>query len=162
MFIINPHVLTEVHDIVLISKNNMTSDSNDGYIVSASTSWNSTYAPYKACDSINATHWGVAAGYTTGWFKHKLPTAKVLKEYKILSRATSPDNAPHSWVLYGSNDDTNWTALDTISSQPYWDSSVLRSFSITNTNSYLYYKIDITSTGGSAVLSMAEFDLYGY
>jgi len=46
---------------------------------------------------------------------------------------------PIKWNFYGSNDDTNWTLLNSQSAVS-WGSTQTKTFNITNIDKYIYYR----------------------
>lgn len=78
-------------------------------------------------------------------------TPTIVNKYQYIPVAGS--GLPTAWTFAGSNDNTNWTVLDTQSTTPtggsWWYSSTL-----SNTTPYLYYRINVPTTtngGGYAV-----------
>jgi hypothetical protein len=66
---------------------------------------------------------------------------------------------PKSWVLKGSNDDANWTDLDTVTNKPisiYGDV-----YSIDSPASYQYYKLSVTANNGGDKLLFGDIQLWG-
>jgi len=65
------------------------------------------------------------------------------------------NQTPQSWVLYGSNDDINWSIVDSRSSQPRLpyaintdaSKSTYSEFTISSPSAYKSYKLNITSGG---------------
>jgi len=66
-----------------------------------------------------------------------------------------------AWTLHGSNDDSNWTLLDTQTAQTAWGAHERRSYSIASPAAYLYYKLTVTATNGTGVFTVEELELIG-
>jgi hypothetical protein len=113
----------------------------------------------------------------------QLPSAKIIRKYVLYPTDTNAPTSPYepgssvdptlpgnggenslrrpkSWVLKGSNDDANWTDLDTVTNQPpsiYGDVH-----SISSPASYQYYKLSVTANNGSTErLQLGEWQLWG-
>ena len=137
---------------------NMSSNSQDDYIVSASTTYNANYQAYKAFDGKDDDYWWETSGATTGWLQVKLPTAKVINKYKLLPPKAYTNKAPTSWTIQASNTGTfsgEQVTLDTRTDISGWVNSTYKEFTFNNGTPYLYYKIVVTSTGGGQ-LGIAE------
>ena len=77
---------------------------------------------------------------------------------------SNPDRVPGAWTLYGSNDNTSWTAID---KGDAGDKNTLLSaqngekvtFSIMHRGEYKYYKL-VFDTPGAEGVQFADFELY--
>ena len=68
--------------------------------------------------------------------------------------------APKDWTFEGSNDNTNWTVLDTRSGIPWDCDTCTKAFDCTNSTAYRYYRIKITANnGGPTFVEIAEMEL---
>jgi len=114
-----------------------------------------------------------------------LPSAKTIRKYRMFPLdhdnpngsgtsatpgtsidPTLPGNSgddatkrPKSWVLKGSNNDSSWTDLDTVTNKPisiYGDV-----YSIDSPASYLYYQVEITANNGGNKLLLGDIQLWG-
>lgn len=129
----------------------MASNSQDGYIVSASTRYAAAYDACKAFDGIDDGYWWETSGAATGWLQVKLPTAKVINKYKLLAPKGYTNRAPTSWTIQASNTGEfsgEQITLDTRTGISGWVKSTYKEFYFNNGTPYLYYRIVVTSTGG--------------
>jgi parallel beta-helix repeat protein len=124
--------------------------------VSASSYYNATFLPWKAFDDNNTTAWVNLSG-TTGWLQYQFTAAKVIQKYTITPLTGYMTRAPKNFTLQGSNNGTDWTTLDTQTNQTGW--SEIRSFTFANTNSYTYYRLNITAVDGDSYITIAELEL---
>ena len=76
-------------------------------------------------------------GYLGDWLKIQMSTATSLTQYTLQADATYFAKSPKDWKLFGSNDNSSWTAIDTQTSQTY-TASESKNFSVTS-SSYLYF-----------------------
>lgn len=161
---VNIHLLSEgMHwktlSSPLISKNDMTSNNDGGYIVSAST-YHVTAPPYMAFDAILGAGWVTSNGGITGWIQQQLPTAKIICKYAVTGTSDS-SRSPRDWTLEGSNNGTDWVVLDTVTGETGWGLSEKRSFEVNNTIAYTYYRLDISANNGNlGYLGVAELEFY--
>lgn len=96
---------------------------------------------------------------------------KTVTAYWLMSRPSN-DWYPSTWTFLGSNDGSSFTTLDTQSSQtmPAPSSGVtntqesnFKKYTISNTTSYRYYRLNVTgTTGGSSYCVVGEMALIGY
>lgn len=128
----------------------MASDSQDGYVASATSSFDSSYAPYKAFARNSSDCWVCAdADQTDGnkecnvYLQIQLPTATAINVLNIVARTGLPDQSPSSFTLQASNNGSDWTTLLTVTDKDTYDSAT---WEVSNTTAYLYYKLAITKT----------------
>lgn len=106
--------------------------------------------PAVAFDNSTATGWVVTQNTWPHWAQYDFGSgnAKTVIQYAIISQN---GETPNSWTFSGSNDGSSYTTLDTQSGliNSGWtcgtDPCTTRSFSISNSTAYRYYKINITS-----------------
>lgn len=125
----------------------MTTYTTSGVTMSAS-SERSSYEVWRAADSnISTFGWSPTIASLPQWMKVDFGSgnAKTIKAYLVSS---SFDYGPSAWVLEGSNDNTNWTTLSSVSGftafadaaswTPIW-------FQISTPASYRYYRMTCTA-----------------
>ena len=118
-------------------------------VTSASTGNTTAWNAFDKADS----QW-VGTG-TSGTLKYDFGSALwASDEYTI--EPQSPTRAPRDWTFQGSNNDADWTTLDTQSSITTWSVGVVKSFSFVNSTKYRYYQIVITANNGDG--SNTEID----
>ncbi len=72
------------------------------------------------------------------------------------------NRVPKDWTLQGSNDDTNWTTIDTVTNQTGWSNPSIRNFYCDDVSTaYRYFKFVITANVGAGTYTQVEeFYLY--
>tara|TARA_B100002049_G_scaffold229243_1_gene204760 strand:+ start:335 stop:4858 length:4524 start_codon:yes stop_codon:yes gene_type:complete len=99
------------------------------------------YLWYSNNNYSNGTYTGSSdesgTGYLGEWLKIQFPTATSLTQYTLQADDTYFAKSPKDWKLFGSNDNSSWTAIDTQTSQTY-TASESKNFTITS-SSYLYF-----------------------
>jgi hypothetical protein len=83
----------------------------------------------------------------------------VVTSYSFGSRPSWTTRAPTAWTFEGSNDASNWTVLDTRSGITGWVGGDIRGFSFSNANAYLYYRLNVSATGGGSPINLMELRL---
>jgi hypothetical protein len=152
-------------DVYIYSDNlipTMTSNTAPSGVVSAS-SVNSNaptaFDAYKAFDGSTTTNW-YADSNADEWLKYQFTTATQINFYSIYFSSSSTTIAPKDWTFEGSNDDTNWTTLDTVTNETSW-SGETRYFVFSNSTNYTYYRINISANNGDATfVGLGELKMY--
>lgn len=125
-------------------------NSHSPYVISASSSTGAG-APYKALARADLYGWLSSA--EPSWWKIDLGSSAIFGSYALLS-GTSGDGIwlasklPKDWTMEGSNDDSNWTLIDTVVGETGWGEGERRTFAIDSPSSYRYYRISITANNG--------------
>jgi len=146
---------------------NLSSSSNDNNLVL-----------YQIMDEYNDTYFGSDKNYnaTTGvyegsnsfnsingeWIKFEIAEANILDNFQIkIHNDTIANNNPIDFKLYGSADDTNWTLLSEQIDLEWVINNVnytIKTFNITDNNTYKYFTIVVTKCGGINETSNKSFD----
>ncbi|MNC07701.1 F5/8 type C domain protein [compost metagenome] len=132
----------------------------NGHVVSASEAL-STYDAYKAFDGnfVNSSCWAIPPN-KSGWLSYKYDNARKIVKYKIYPNGTNYTQAPKNWTFEGSNNGVNWIILDTQTNQTGWNGSG-KSFSITNNQKFIYFRINISVFNGATdASSIGELQLF--
>lgn len=108
-------------------------------------------------DGDKGTKWLTFA--TTGWVQVKLSSPIAVTKYAMTSANDVPERDPRNWTLQGSNDALNWTAVDTQIDQTFPDRGVTKEYPLTNTQAYLYYRLDVGANGGAPIVQLAELEM---
>jgi hypothetical protein len=143
----------------------MTSNSAPSpFVASASSEENpSASCACKAFDG-GTNYWVSAGGGGVGWLKLDIGSGntKILKSYGVkVNIIPEPNRAPKNWTMEGSNDNSTWATLHTVTNQTSWGSGELRTFvcdiAIT---AYRYFRINITANNGDANIEICELYLF--
>lgn len=139
--------------IPVMSANNLPA----GYVASANSQVNATFAPWYAFDgkgNIGTNGYDCWAGYNAGmsvsnpiWLRIDMPNAYVLSGYSITNRSNN-ENPPKSWMFQGSNDDgATWDTLDTQTNVPLFTTGEVRNFNFVASKAYKSYRVAVTAVG---------------
>lgn len=114
-------------------------------------------------EAVNAFDGGVLTWTTnavsTGWLRVQLSSATVETSYAIRRRDDFTTRNPGAWTFEGSNDGSSWTTLDTRSSITWPTAGETKTFTFSNSTSYLYYRLNVTANTGDTYLSVRELSL---
>jgi hypothetical protein len=93
--------------------------------------------------------WALCSGYSA-WIQIKLPFPKVMKRFRLYTRANANDNtneAPKGFSVTASDDGTTWTTIySTTGTPPGWSSGNYQPSSwivIGSARAYLYYRLNV-------------------
>lgn len=102
-----------------------------------------------------------ASTVAPAWTQAQLASSAVVNSYKIVARTDAPASAPSAWTFEGSNDGSSWSILDTQTGQS-WTAGFGRTYSIANSTSYLYYRLNMSAAqgGGATWPSFTEWVIY--
>ncbi|WP_127544347.1 SPRY domain-containing protein [Paenibacillus amylolyticus] len=116
-----------------------------------------TYDAWKAFDGIGSTYWYTNSGTGSGWLRFKFNESIKIEKYKIMCLgASNPSNNIKNWTFEGSDNGTNWNILDTRTNIADWITGTFKEFEITNDSTYIYYRLNITATNGTAPPAICE------
>lgn len=117
---------------------------------------------WHAFDGDTSTTWATNS-VSNGWIYYEFTSSKIIVGYAITagtgfgggSGAIETDGAPKSWTFEGW-DGAAYVVLDVQYAQINWSGSETRYFAITNTTSYIRYRLNITSNNGNPCIFIAE------
>jgi hypothetical protein len=137
-------------EVIDIAPHNMTSNTSPApYITSTSDEEYGGHA-WQAFDGVHASPWPPTDSWVTAcnnsqWLQIDLgSTSAPLTGYATAAAASTLE----AWTMQGSNDATTWTAIDTQTSQLGWGTTEVRTFSLSVTVGYRYYRFTANCTDG--------------
>ncbi|MCR8845393.1 PA14 domain-containing protein [Paenibacillus sp. SC116] len=113
----------------------------------------------SAFDHNEASKWLVFDSTASIQYQFQGTNAHAVQSYAITSAEDVPERDPRNWTLSGSNDGTTWTALDTRSNELFTSRHQTKTYNISNTTAYRYYKFSLVNNSGG-ILQLAEIRLY--
>ena len=140
----------------------MTADNAPGPLTaSTNITMYSGAAAYGAFNSNNAVSWLGTNGVTAGTLTLDFGAGNSICINKYSLKTSSPGTrGPSAWTIKASNDNSNWTTLDTRSSVTFADNAWMPSastyYTFSNLKSYRYYQLNVTANGGDAYLQVDE------
>lgn len=90
----------------------------------------------------------------------KLAEPAVVDHYALTSANDFAGRDPKDWTLQGSQDGQSWTNLDTRAGQDFPNRFQSRDYRFDNTQTYQYYRLDITANSGEDLTQLAELELF--
>lgn len=79
--------------------------------------------------------------------------------YTITSANDMPNRDPKDWKLYGSNDASTWTELDSRSGESFSSRYEKRLFPVKSPAEYSCYKLEVSSNHGDPLSQLSEIEL---
>lgn len=127
---------------------------------SASSSFGSNYAPYKAFDHLDLEQAWITNGVVEGWLSFKFPTPRHVISYKILPRneISAIAASPKSWTFEGF-DGSKWNILSSETNVTDWKIREFKMFNVNSSGSYKEYRINITGNNGHWYTSVGEIEM---
>lgn len=93
------------------------------------------------------------------WILYISKTPEVLVKYTLTAPAGSPALNPRNWQLQASNDSLSWVTLDSRTGETFDSAGITKTYPITDTTAYRYFRLNITANNGGAGLQLAEIEL---
>ena len=93
------------------------------------------------------------------WVQFQADQAYVINGYSLTSGNDAEERDPLSWTLKASNDSINWTTLDSLIEEDFPFRIQRRTFSIDDTQPYLYYRFTFSNNEGT-LLQLSELELF--
>jgi hypothetical protein len=118
------------------------------------------YSGAGAFDGNSGTKWLCAP---VCWLQYDFGAgvAQTIKRYDITSANDVPTRDPRDWQLQGSNDGTNWTAVDTRTGQASFPNRFqTMSFNVASPGAYRYYRLNITANNGATGTQLSELAMF--
>lgn len=108
--------------------------------------------------SLDTKYTGAFASPAT--FTFQLPNAAAVNSYTIGSNDGDQSSDPKEWEFQGSNDNSNWTTLDTQTTQLFINRKQFRRFRFDNAATYSYYRLVVNANRGSSNLQLSELGIW--
>ncbi len=100
-------------------------------------------------------------GNNFGWVQYDSPTAQKVYKYSITSCASvrETDRDPKSWKLYGSNNGTDWTLMDTRTNQTFLTRNQTLEYTVNSQSDFLKFRLQIDGIVSGNVVQFSEWHL---
>jgi hypothetical protein len=154
--------LAVVNDATLVDQvPTMTSESLPSGLATASSIFDSNNTAWRAFDKNTTTKW-LPLNVSKGYLRYDFGVGEVITRYDITGAISGAlTRAPKTWTFEGSYDGKTWVILDTQTNVATWTALEKRQFTITNTNAYRTYRLNVSANQGDALLSVVELNLMG-
>ena len=114
-------------------------------------------------DGNMSSKFSFASSILPNWWKYDFGSGNSETVNRLVIYGADTNNQTMTdWTFSGSNNDSDWTLLDTqsLGGAGSWPSNTTKTFSFTNTTAYRYYKMDITAnTGGTVWLEIRDVQM---
>lgn len=94
------------------------------------------------------------------WVQYRSTVPAIVTRYTITSGSDVEERDPKDWTLLGSNNGTSWTTLDSRTNEDFPTRLLTRTFEISNTQTFTYYRLNILSNGNNNNTQFAEWELW--
>lgn len=94
------------------------------------------------------------------WVQYRSTVPAIVTRYTITSGSDVEERDPKDWTLLGSNNGSTWTTLDTRAEEDFPTRLLTRTFEISNTQTFTYYRLNIISNGNNNNTQFAEWELW--
>lgn len=123
----------------------MTSNSSQGCVASASSTYGSSYPAWQAFNNEESKSWASASDTGTQWIQLKIPQALKQITVEVHSRTSANIANPVAGQVLGSNDGSTWTPIGSYSG---WSGTQqggkLGEIVCNNDTAYSYVRLTIT------------------
>ncbi|AJS58459.1 basic secretory protein-like protein [Paenibacillus sp. IHBB 10380] len=108
-------------------------------------------------DGTSVTKW--LTYDNTAWLQFDFGEQVTIDGYALTAANNTPQGDPKSWVLQGSNDNTNWTTLDTKSDETFKVRHQRNHYILNNnTTAFQYYRLNNLKNHSGYVLQLGEVE----
>ncbi len=131
-------------------------------MATGSTAYSSGYNASKAFDGISSTYWHNSGISFPQWIKYDFGSGVAWNIGRIKITSSNDGNWegwPKDFVIAGSNNDSDWTTIETVTGASFTQNST-RTFDFPNSGAYRYIRITVNSTGRSGWLTIQEIEMF--
>jgi len=130
------------------------------YVAAASTVFAAGQEAYRAFDRNYSTSTYWTSNGLPSWLSFDFGSSIIIDGYTIYGSNSVNDN-PRNWTFEGSNNNTSWNILHTVTSATAIPAGGTYSiFSIGNPTAYRYYRVNVSNNGASSNTRITELELY--
>ncbi len=137
-----------------------------GVRVSASSQNDPVESAPKAFDGSTQTKWYNNNRAGPWWLQYQLGSGgpRVVAQYRITSANDAPERDPRDWTFQGSNDGSNWVALDARHDEIFPERFQTKTYWVSHTNAYQAYRLYITRQAAAAEnnMQLSELALFAF
>lgn len=112
----------------------------------------------KLIDNTSSTKY--LTQHSAAWVRFQANTPQVVVRYTITSANDVPNRDPRNWTLQGSNNGSTWTTLNTQTNQSFSARFQTKSYTLTNSTAYTYYRLNVTAVQSGSIMQMSEWELF--
>ncbi|ELY6211564.1 glycoside hydrolase N-terminal domain-containing protein [Cronobacter dublinensis] len=114
----------------------------------------------QSCDNSEHTKWCIENPGKEVIWQYFSPEAVVITGYELTSANDYPERDPQAWSLSASDDNETWQLIDSQSlAQPFEERYQTKSFTISNSRAWKYYRFTFNNTDKASHFQIAEINL---
>jgi len=121
---------------------------------------NSLEGSLKAIDGDTGSKFLIFDYPNDFWMQQELSEKAIVNKYTLTSGNDVPERDPKNWTLSGSDDEQNWTELDSRSNESFADRNKTIEYTFDSTTAFKYYRISITENAGASIFQLSEWRLF--
>ena len=159
----NPTGQFQVGETVTVTgsgNDDQTVPSGPGVAATSSSAVNSNTFANRAFDNNGNTYW-MSASAPPQWLRYDFGAnnAKIITTYRMVAHPVNNGvSRPRSWIFQGSNNNSNWTNIQSITNGTV-STNGLSTFRTGNTTAYRYYRIYVSANHGGSRVALREVQL---
>jgi len=120
---------------------------------------NAAEGSLKLIDNNTSTKFLTFSYSSSFWMQQSFSQSEVINRYTLTSANDDSSRDPKTWKFMGSNDEVNWTELDSRTNIAFSSRGQTLEFVFENKQSYKYYRINVLENRGSGIFQLAEWRL---
>jgi PKD repeat protein len=110
-------------------------------------------------DDLESSKW--LAQSPSAWVAYEFTKNAIISGYNLTSANDAQDRDPKNWTLEGSNDGSQWSTLDRQTNQRFANRYSTNRYQLNNSQSFSFYRLNISSNQGANYTQLAELELVG-
>lgn len=126
------------------------------WVTNHSSYYGTSQPVYTLCwtsQKTSVNEWLTAS--SSGWIVYKLDEAKAVKKVRFMNLVENASQTSRSVEIYGSNDNSNFTLLGSFT--PDASTGSINEFDLSNSTSYLYYRINVSGESSYVGYGAVQF-----
>ncbi len=130
-------------------------DGNLENITASGTTWG--HEPEMAFDDDLTTKW-LHAVNSDAWVGYEFNAPTTVAFYTITSGDDVEERDPLNWVLEGSDNGSDWDAVDTRTNEDFPERTQKRTFLVDAPTAYMYYRLYVNESAGEDQIQLQELE----
>ena len=127
----------------------MTSNTAPAGVWSASSQLNSSFHAFNVSNNLQ-DYWQTSSGdVVNSWLKYDFGASNEKTVIKYVFKSSGDASCAKDWTFEGSNNDSTWVVLHTVTDQVQGSTNDLTTYTFSNTTSYRYYRLNFNLTVSS-------------
>lgn len=151
---------SDVNSVPAMTSNITTGEFRQGYVATASSTYNASYIPACAFNHNLASKWMASVVGGNQWLQIEFPNQRVAARFGITASADTPTGCINTGYIKGFNGE-EWIVLATIPAQAAWGGNTVRYFDAVDFTPCSKFKLEIeTIMNGATYAQIAQFEVF--